>query len=74
MRVQRRKSYCVNKMTVRLIGTLVVLSMLLVFLPQPASAYTDPGSGAMVYQVAYAAFLAGSFYIRRLLERVFRRK
>jgi hypothetical protein len=34
----------------------------------------DPGTGAFVYQAAYAAFLGGTFYLRRLLDHVFRRR
>ena len=47
-------------------------SLLLIplFLATPAvsSAYTDPGTGAFVYQAAYAAFLGGTFYLRKVLD------
>jgi hypothetical protein len=57
-----------------------VLNALLIFIPlmlvTPARAYgyADPGTGAFVYQAAYAAFLGGSFYLRKLLDRFFKRK
>jgi hypothetical protein len=55
------------KTTLPLIG--FVLTLVLAT-PQTASAYTDPGSGALLYQMAYAGFLAGAFCFRRLLDRV----
>jgi hypothetical protein len=42
--------------------------------PARAYGYADPGTGAFVYQAAYAAFLGGSFYLRKLLDRFFKRK
>jgi hypothetical protein len=41
--------------------------------PSAAFGYTDPGNGAFVYQAAYAAFLGGTYYLRKLLDRVFRK-
>ena len=52
---------------------LAALLPLLLASPSRASAYADPGTGAFVYQAAYAAFLAGAFYLRKLLDRL-RRK
>ena len=34
-------------------------------LPRPAQAYVDPGSGAMLWQVAAAAVIGSLFYVRR---------
>ncbi|MEO8025142.1 MAG: hypothetical protein ABI823_01630 [Bryobacteraceae bacterium] len=42
--------------------------------PVQASAYTDPGTGTFIYQAAYAAVLAGTFYIRRILDRFWKRR
>jgi hypothetical protein len=42
-------------------------------LPSTAFGYADPGSGAFIYQAAYAAFLGGTYYLRKLLDRVFRK-
>jgi len=54
--------------------SLVVLcATLLLATPARAYAYADPGTGAFVYQAAYAAFLGGAFYLRRFLNRLFRR-
>lgn len=49
--------------------TLLLLVPLLLATPGRASAYADPGTGAFMYQAAYAAFLGGSFYLRKLLDR-----
>ncbi len=48
--------------------SLLVLPLLLAT-PSKASAYADPGTGAFLYQAAYAAFLGGTFYFRKLLNR-----
>jgi hypothetical protein len=48
---------------------LLLLVPLLLATPSRASAYADPGTGAFVYQAAYAAFLGGSFYLRKILDR-----
>ena len=42
--------------------------------PEKAFGYADPGTGAFFYQAAYAAFLGASFYLRKLLDRVFGRR
>jgi len=41
---------------------------LLLASPREAFGYADPGSGAFVYQAAYAAFLGGTYYFRRILN------
>jgi hypothetical protein len=48
---------------------ILLLVPLLLATPSRASAYADPGTGAFMYQAAYAAFLGGSFYLRKLLDR-----
>jgi hypothetical protein len=54
---------------------LLVVKMALLILPlmlatpSKAFGYTDPGTGAFLYQAAYAAFLGGTFYLRRFLNR-----
>jgi len=47
---------------------------LLLVSPRDAFGYADPGSGAFVYQAAYAAFLGGSFYVRRILNYLWPRR
>ena len=59
---------------VRVAKALVLLLPLLLATPSRASAYADPGSGAFLYQAAYAAFLGGTYYLRRLLDRFFGRR
>jgi hypothetical protein len=46
---------------------------LLLALPGTASAYADPGTGSFVYQAAYAAFLGGTYYLRKMLDRLWSR-
>jgi hypothetical protein len=56
--------------------TRILLLWLPLFLVTPAKAfgYVDPGTGAFVYQACYAAFLGGAFYLRRFLDRIFKRR
>ena len=53
--------------------SLLVLPLLLAT-PSKAYGYADPGTGAFVYQAAYAAFLGGSFYLRKLMNRFWQRR
>lgn len=58
----------------KLTKAFLLLIPLLLISPAKAYGYADPGSGAFVYQAAYAAFLGGTFYLRRFLDHVFRRR
>lgn len=53
--------------------SLLVLPLLLAT-PSKAYGYADPGTGAFVYQAAYAAFLGGTFYLRKFLNRFWNRR
>jgi hypothetical protein len=53
---------------------ILLLIPLMLATPSRASAYADPGTGAFMYQAAYAAFLGGSFYLRKLLDRFFHKR
>ena len=53
---------------------LFVCCAFLLAAPVSALAYADPGTGAFLYQAAYAAFLGGAFYMRRFLDQVFARR
>jgi hypothetical protein len=55
------------------LAVLLVTPLLLVT-PSRACGYADPGTGAFVYQAAYAAFLGGTFYLRRLLNRFWKKR
>jgi hypothetical protein len=55
------------------LAVLLVTSLLLVT-PSQAHGYADPGTGAFIYQAAYAAFLGGTFYLRRLLNRFWKKR
>lgn len=39
--------------------------------PSKAEAYADPGTGAFIYQAAYAAILGVAFYFRKFIGRFF---
>jgi len=54
----------------------IVLLGIALFLSAPSKAYgyTDPGTGAFLYQAAYAAFIGGAFYFRKFLNRIFRKR
>ncbi len=58
-----------NTAGVVLLGTALLLSA-----PSRAFGYADPGTGAFLYQAAYAAFLGGAFYFRKFLNRIFRKR
>ncbi|MBZ5603962.1 MAG: hypothetical protein LAO79_16810 [Acidobacteriia bacterium] len=53
---------------------LLVCAPLLLASPSKAFAYADPGTGAFIYQAAYAAFLGGAFYFRKFLDRFWGRR
>jgi hypothetical protein len=45
---------------------LLTIAMLLLATPQPAHAYVDPGSGAMLWQILAAAVIGSLFYVRKV--------
>jgi hypothetical protein len=53
--------------------SLLVLPLLLAT-PSKAYGYADPGTGAFVYQAAYAVLLGGSYYLRKVLNRIWPRR
>jgi len=57
-----------------LLNVLLVVLPLMLATPARAYGYADPGTGAFVYQAAYAVFLGGSFYFRKFLDRFFKKK
>jgi hypothetical protein len=57
-----------------IVRVLLICLPLLLASPSKAHAYTDPGTGAFIYQAAYAAFLGGAFYFRKFLDRIFGRR
>jgi hypothetical protein len=44
----------------------LLMTILLAF-PAVAAAYTDPGSGALLWQMIVAAFIGVMFYLRRMI-------
>ena len=59
---------------VHVAGLAVLGVALLLSSPTRLFAYADPGTGAFLYQAAYAAFLGGAFYFRKFLRRIFRKR
>lgn len=55
----------------RILHVALVLLPLILVTPSRAYGYADPGTGAFLYQAAYAAFLGGTFYLRKFLDRLF---
>ena len=51
-------------------GLILVGFVLLLILasPRSASAYVDPGSGAMIWQILAAACLSSLFYVRKVVR------
>jgi hypothetical protein len=58
---------------IKIVKALLLLFPLMLATPGKMSAYADPGTGAFLYQAAYAACLGGSFYLRKLLDRIAKR-
>jgi len=56
--------------------TRLLLAVLPLMLTTPAAAYgyADPGTGAFLYQAVYAVFLGGVFYLRKVLNRIWRKR
>ena len=51
------------------------LAVSLILLTEPrAHAYTDPGSGALLWQALVAAFIGAGFYFRKFLFHFFPKK
>jgi len=48
--------------------SLLAVPLLIMAVPRPASAYVDPGSGAMLWQMAAAGIIGGIFYVRRIVK------
>jgi ABC-type thiamine transport system substrate-binding protein len=42
--------------------------------PRPAQAYTDPGSGLLLWQILVAGAVGLLFYFRKFKSKLFRRK
>ena len=51
-----------------LAGALVALTVIVSAPPAHALAYTDPGSGALLWQLLLSGMLGATFYFRRILN------
>jgi hypothetical protein len=59
---------------VRVASSALLGIVLLLSSPSRLFGYADPGTGAFLYQAAYAAFIGGAFYFRKFLSRIFRKR
>ena len=48
----------------------LALAVLLTCAPTRVYGYADPGTGTFVYQAAYAVFIGGAFYFRKLVQKL----
>jgi hypothetical protein len=53
-------------------GAVVAFALILAAAPAPAFAYIDPGSGALVWQIALSAFFGALFIVRRAIGQALR--
>ncbi len=49
---------------------IMILSLILLSIPQTAHAYIDPSTGSMVIQILVAAFAAVSYTVKSLLGKI----
>ena len=63
-----------TSLLLNLTRALLLFVPLVLVSPAKAYGYADPGTGAFVYQAAYAAFLGGTFYLRKLLDRIWSKR
>lgn len=54
----------------RAIGACAFLLAVLVATEKPAYAYVDPGSGALIWQIAVSALVGAAFYFRKFITRI----
>ena len=50
----------------RRVSSMTMLVLLGLAVEQPAAAYTDPGTGALIWQMVAAGFVGVMFYFRRI--------
>ena len=55
-------------------ASLMFVLLFLLASERPANAYTDPGSGMLIWQGVVAAFLGASFYFRKYFYKLFGKK
>jgi hypothetical protein len=65
-----------NSRSALLILTKVLLLWVPLVLTSPSKAYgyVDPGTGSFIYQAIYAMFLGSVYYLRRVLDRIWRKR
>lgn len=55
-------------------GLVLAAMVVLLCFPSHLFGYGDPGTGAFLYQAAYAACIGAVFYFRKFLSRIFRKR
>ena len=55
-------------------GRAVSLVLLVLLIERPAAAYTDPGTGTLIWQILVAGLVGVSFYFRKITSVLKRRK
>jgi hypothetical protein len=55
-------------------GTMLGVLLFIIASERRAHAYTDPGSGMLIWQGVVAAFLGASFYFRKFFYKFFGKK
>ena len=55
-------------------GPAIALALAIAIIPTRAHAYTDPGSGALIWQGLMAAGVGALFYVRRFVQALRRRR
>jgi hypothetical protein len=66
----KMRGYRINQFLGTILTGITIIPILL-SAPAKAFGYTDPGTGSFAYQAMYAAFIGGSFYLRKILKRFF---
>jgi hypothetical protein len=74
LRAENRNYNMTTNSLRKLTLAMLLVAPLLLVTPARAYGYADPGTGAFVYQAAYAAFLGGTFYFRRFLNRFWKKR
>jgi hypothetical protein len=60
----------VKRNTVSVVVLVLTVFVLILGTPGRASAYVDPGSGAMMWQMLAAACLGSMFYVRKVVRKL----
>ena len=62
-----------NNSKIRISAAIIALISIFTLVPEDAHAYTDPGTGFMLWQLLVSAFVGLLFYFRKFISLIFRR-